>query len=64
VIERKLQVRFHPRYLNAWLKRRGITPQKPERQARQRDQAAVTHWLAHAWPRIQNARAAAGRIWP
>jgi transposase len=64
VIERKLQVRFHPRYLNAWLKQRGITPQKPERQARQRDQAAIDRWLAHEWPRIQNGRAAAGPIWP
>jgi transposase len=64
VIERKLRVQFHPRYLNAWLKQRGITPQKPERQARQRDQAAVEHWLAHVWPRIQNAPAAAGPSWP
>lgn len=64
VIERKFRVRFHPRYLNTWLKRRGITPQKPERQARQRDPAAIDRWLTHEWPRIQNARAAAGLIWP
>jgi transposase len=58
VIRRKFGVSFHPRYLNAWLSERGITPQKPQRRPRERDDAAIKHWLRHEWPRIQNARAA------
>lgn len=63
IIERKWSVRFHPRYLNAWLAARGITPQKPQRQPRERDQRAINRWLKHEWPRIQNGHAAAGPIW-
>lgn len=63
VIERKWGVKFHPRYLNHWLKQRGITPQKPERQARERNPRDIRRWLKHDWPRIQNRRAAGGRIW-
>lgn len=58
VIERKWGVRFHPRYLNEWLTARGVTPQKPETQARERDPAQIKRWLKHDWPRIQNKRAA------
>jgi transposase len=63
VIERKWGVKFHPRYLNHWLTQRGITPQKPERRPRERNQAEIDRWLTVEWPRIQNRRAAGGRIW-
>lgn len=62
VIERKWGVKFHPRYLNHWLTQRGITPQKPERQPRERNQREIDRWLAVEWPRIQNGRAATGLI--
>jgi len=57
VIERKLSVSFNPRYLNAWLTAREITPQKPQKRPRERDDAAIEHWSRHDWPRIQNAHA-------
>lgn len=57
LIERKFKVRFHPRYLNAWLTARDITPQKPAMQPRERDDAVIVHWRQHEWPRIQNAPA-------
>lgn len=57
VIERKFKVRFHPRYLNAWLAARDITPQKPRTQPRERDDAAIARWRRYTWPRIQNAHA-------
>jgi transposase len=63
VIQRKFGVRFHPRYLNAWLTQRGITPQKPQRRPRERDDGAIKRWLRYPWPRIQNVRAAWGLIW-
>jgi transposase len=53
LIERFFAVRYHPRYVSAWLARRRITPQKPTRQPRERDQAAIDRWLAGDWPRLK-----------
>ncbi len=53
LIEQRLGVRYHPRYLNAWLTRRGIRPQKPQRQAKDQDPEEVARWLREDWPRIQ-----------
>jgi transposase len=53
LIQKKLGVHFHPRYLNAWLTERGVTPQKPQRRSRERDQAAIDRWLAQDWERIK-----------
>jgi transposase len=63
LIERKWGIRFHPRYVNAWLSQRGITPQKPQTRPRERDDDAIQRWRRTQWPRIQNARAAKGPIW-
>jgi len=61
LIESRLGVHMNHRYLNAWLRRRGITPQVPPRQARERDEAVIGAWLAHAWPGIKKKFAAAAR---
>lgn len=53
VIQRKFKVTYHPRYLNAWLKQRGITPQKPERQARERNARKVGAWRGQTWKRLR-----------
>jgi len=53
LIDKKLGVHFHPRYVNAWLTQRGVTPQKPQRRPRERDQEAIDRWLAQDWQRIQ-----------
>ena len=37
VIQRKWGIDFNPLYLNAWLTARGITPQKPQRRPRERN---------------------------
>lgn len=60
VIERKWQVKFNSRYLNAWLTARDITPQKPQRVAREADRDAIEQWRTHDWPRLQNGRVANG----
>jgi transposase len=60
LIEKRLGVRFHPRYLREWLSKRDYTPQKPARQARQRDPAVIDRWLNEDWPRIKK-RPAGGR---
>lgn len=53
LIERELDVTFNPRYLSAWLRDRGLTPQKPQRVPRERDPKAIAEWLASDWPRIK-----------
>jgi transposase len=53
LIAQKFGVRFHPRYVNAWLTERGVTPQQPRRQPRERDQAAIDRWRAEDWERIK-----------
>lgn len=53
VIATRWGIRFNRRYLNAWLKRRAITPQKPASQPRQKDPQAIARWLQQDWPRIK-----------
>ena len=56
LIKRKFGVCYHPRYVNEWLTAHNITPQKPQRQPRRRNEKRIQAWLRHEWPRIQNAR--------
>jgi transposase len=58
IIERKFGVHYNHRYLNAWLAARAISPQKPECQARERDDQVIQTWTRYQWPRVQNARVA------
>jgi transposase len=37
--------------------RLGWTVQRPERQATERDEHAIQHWVAHEWPRIKKGPA-------
>ena len=53
VIRHRLGVSMNPRYLNTWLRERGITPQVPPRLARERDESVIAHWLTHTWPGIK-----------
>jgi transposase len=58
LIEREWGVTLHPDYLTTWLRQRRLTPQKPRRVARERDEAAIAGWLAEDWPRIKKRPAA------
>src|SRR3954447_4438652 len=40
LIRRKFDIAFHPHYLRAWL-----TPQRPTRRPRQRNEATIAHWV-------------------
>jgi transposase len=64
LIDEEWGVGFNPRYLAAWLRDRGFSPQKPQRVPRERDPGAIAAWLATEWPRIKKRRAAAGPRWP
>ena len=37
--------------------RLGWSVQRPQRQAKERDQEAIQHWVAHEWPRIKKGPA-------
>lgn len=52
LIRQHFGVSFNYRYLSAWLTERAITPQKPQRRARERDQKRIDRWVAEDWPRI------------
>jgi len=53
VLERELGVRMNHRYLVDWLGRRAVTPQVPQRVPAERDDAAVSRWVARRWPRVK-----------
>jgi transposase len=53
LIQVEFSVRLNSRYLSAWLRDRGLTPQKPQRVPRERDAKAIAKWLAFDWPRIK-----------
>ena len=56
VIHQHFGIRYHPdhvgRLLHAW----EWSPQKPERRALQRDEAAIARWKRKDWPRIKKNR--------
>ena len=53
VIERKFGVRYHRDHVGRLLARCGWSPQKPERCARERDEAAIARWKRTRWPRAK-----------
>jgi transposase len=63
LIEQEWGVSFNPRYLAAWLRARGLTPQKPQRVPRERDPDAVAAWLATQGPRIKKRPDDSKRMW-
>ena len=53
LIREEFGIGLNPRYLSTWLRKRGLTPQKPDRVPRERDPEAITAWLESDWPRIK-----------
>ena len=53
VIERRIGVKYHPAHVWRILRQLGFSPQKPERRARERDEAAIERWRREEWPRIK-----------
>lgn len=56
VIERRFGVRHHPHHVWEILRSLGWSCQKPERQARERDDKAVARWRGTDWPRIKKSQ--------
>ena len=53
VIERTFGVGYHRDHVGRLLARCGWSPQKPERRARERDEAAIERWKRTRWPRVK-----------
>lgn len=53
LIQEEFDVRLNAKYLSAWLRERGFTPQRPQRVPRERDPKAIAEWLSSDWPRIK-----------
>ena len=62
LIDRNFGVSYHPNYLREWLSKRGYSPQRPAKRARQRNDDAIAGWVKTDWPRIQKKRARPKRI--
>lgn len=53
MIQRLFGVDFHPEYVPRLLHQLGWSPQKPERRARERNEADITRWRRESWPRLK-----------
>jgi transposase len=53
LIHEEFGIRLNSRYLCAWLRDRGFTPQRPQRVPRERDPREIATWLESDWPRIK-----------
>jgi transposase len=56
LIRERFGVEYHPRYVNEWLAKRGITPQKPATQPRERNARRIAAWRSRTWPRLKKGR--------
>jgi transposase len=56
-------VKFNTTYLNYWLAQRRITPQKPQRRPRERDEKAIRRWVTEEWPRKKKERPGNAPAW-
>ncbi len=57
LIVRTFGVRYHPAHVWKILRGEGWSCQKPERRARERDEAAIRRWRRERWPHIKKRAA-------
>jgi transposase len=63
LIRKKFGVAYHPNYLREWLTKRGYSPQKPIKRAKERNSKAIAQWVRQDWSRIQKKPPTSGRTW-
>jgi transposase len=56
LVAARFGVSYHPDHVGRLLHALGWTPQKPERRALQRDEAAIARWKTRDWPRLKKRR--------
>jgi transposase len=53
VIQARFGVVYHPAHVGRLLHQMGWSPQKPDRRALERDEAAIERWKRVVWPRVR-----------
>jgi transposase len=53
LIQREFGVLYHRNHVTRLLRALGFSPQKPERRARERDEAAIRGWVRIRWPQVK-----------
>jgi transposase len=62
LITKHFGVSFNSRYLSTWLSNRDITPQRPQRVPRERDQERIDAWVQDEWLELLKKGAPSRRI--
>lgn len=57
VIRRRFGVQFSEVHVWRLLGKLGFSSQKPERQAKERDEAAIARWKKRTWPALKKSAA-------
>jgi transposase len=60
IIQRCYGVTYHVDHIPRLMQSLGFSPQKPERRARERNDAAIAEWIEREWPRIKKKPPASG----
>jgi transposase len=53
LIRRHFRVTYHAHHVSRLLRSLGFSPQKPQRRAHERDEAAIRGWVRTEWPRVK-----------
>jgi len=61
LIRRRFGVRYHPDHLGRLLHRCGLSPQRPHRRAKERNETEIARWVREDWPRIKKKPGAPAR---
>ena len=57
LIEERFGIRYHPDHVCRLLHSLGWSPQKPQRRAQERDEAAIREWIQKEWPEVKKTQA-------
>ena len=61
LIWREFRVRYHRDHVGRVLHQIGLSPQKPERRALERDEERIERWKRARWPQVKKTQRAGGR---
>ena len=61
LIWRQFRVRYHRDHVGRLLHQLGLSPQKPERRALERDEERIERWKRTRWPQVKKTQRGGGR---
>jgi transposase len=56
VIRKEFGISYHPAHVSRVVRALGLSLQKPQRRAEQRDEEAIEHWKEEKWPSLKKGR--------